>query len=235
MPPAIIAAGVTAAAAVGSAAISSSANKKASKAQQTAAQQQIAATQANRDYQYNLNAPTINQGQRAGDLYAGFLGAGGDAAASADALNTFRSSTGYKDLQTEGMKGVNAAVFARGQGQSGAALKALQDRASQIANSSSQQWMGGLNTLANRGDQARGLVAGIGLNSVNMQNQATQSAADAKSNSTLANAANTNNLIQNLLNAGSMAYGSSYKAPSAPMTGTPYLPTPNFNNWNGRY
>ncbi len=233
MPPVVIAAGVAAAGAIGGAVISGKASKKVAKQQQTAAAQQIAATNANREYQYNLNAPTINQGQRAGDLYAGFLGAGGNAAASADALNTFRNSTGYQDLQTEGMKGVNAAVFARGQGQSGAALKALQDRAAQIANSSSGQWMGGLNNLANQGAQARGLVAGIGLQSTAMNNQSTQNAADASSNATLAGAANTNNLIQNLLNAGAMAYGSSYQKPaSAPQAS--YLPTPNFNNWNGR-
>lgn len=236
MPPAIIAAGVTAVAAVGGAVISSKAAKKASRTQAAAADRQVAATTANRDYQYTLNAPTIAQGGRAGDLFAGFLGAGGDAAASKDALDTFRGSTGYADLQKEGMAAVNSNVFARGLGNSGAALKALQDRGVSIANSSSGQWMSGLNTIASRGDQARGLVAGIGINSTGMNNNAIQGAADARSNATLVGAANTNNLIQGLLNAGAMAYGSSYKAPttpSAPNAG--YMPTPNFNNWNGRY
>ena len=216
--------------------MSAKASSKASRAQQAGAASQIAATNANRDYQYNLSAPTIAAGNKAGDLFSGFLGAGGDAAASKDALDTFRGSTGYQDLQNEGMKGVNASVFAQGMGQSGAAMKALQDRASQIANGSSQQWLGGLNTLASRGDQSRGLVAGIGMNSTNMNNNATQGAADAKGNAALASAGNTNNLIQNLMNAGMSAYGSSYKTPQPQMpTARSYAPAPNFNNWNGRY
>jgi hypothetical protein len=211
MPPVIIAAGVAAAGAVAGSAISGRATTRAVNAQTAAADRQIANSNANRDYQYALNSPTINQGQRAGDLIAGFTGVGGDAAASADALQTFRNSTGYTDLQREGTRSTNAAVFAGGLGQSGAALKALQDRGTQIANSSSQQWLGNVGNIAQRGDQARSLVAGIGTNTVISNNNATQNAADAQSNGLLARAGNTNNLIQNLLNAGSFAYGSSYK------------------------
>ena len=221
MPPAIIAAGIGAAASVGGAVMSGKAAKKAARTQAKAADSQIAATNANRDYQYNLNAPTIAQGNRAGDLFAGFLGAGGDAAASKEALDTFRGSTGYADLQAEGAAAVNSNVFARGLGNSGAAFKALQDRGASIANSSSGQWMSGLNTMASRGDQSRGLVAGIGMNSTNMNNGAMQNSADARSNATLVGAANTNNLIQGLLNAGAMAYGSSYKAPVAAVAPKP--------------
>jgi hypothetical protein len=233
MPPVVIGAAIAGVGAVASAKIGSSASKKVAKGQQAAADAQIANSNANRDYQYQLNAPTIAQGQKAGDLYAGFLGAGGDAAASADALSTFRNSTGYTDLQREGGRSVNAGVFAGGLGQSGAALKALQDRGTQIANSSSQQWLGNLGSLASRGDASRGLVAGIGLNTVNSNNAATQNAADASGNATLIGASNTSNLIQNLLNAGATAYGSSYKTPSVPKES--YAPAPNFNNWNGKY
>ena len=224
MPPLVIAAGIGAVASVGGAIISGNASRKAANIQAQAADRQTQAATENRDYQYNLNAPAINQGQRAGDLYAGFVGAGGDPKASADALETFRGSTGYTDLQREGARGVNAAVFSIGQGQSGAAYKALQDRAIQTANSSSQQYLGNLSNLAQRGDNARGLVAGIGSNTVAQSNQATQNAADARGNAALANAGNTNNLISNLLNAGAVAYGSSYK-PKATTT-TPQYSAP---------
>jgi hypothetical protein len=211
MPPVIIAAGVAAAGAVAGSAINSSAARRASNQQQQSAREQTADTNANRDYHYNLNAPAINQGQRASDILAGFTGVGGDAAASADALQVFRNSTGYTDLQREGARSTNAAVFAGGLGQSGAALKALQDRGTQIANGSSQQFFGNVSSLASRGDAARGLVAGIGQNSVSANNNTSQNSADNQGNLALAQAGNTNSLIQNLLNAGATAYGSSYK------------------------
>jgi len=266
MPPVVIAGAVAGAGAIGSAAISSSAAKKAAKGQQQSAAAQIAAQKENRDYQYNLNAPTIAQGSRASELYAGFLGAGGgepttdweayvrgnpDAMAdwqkyhtdmnlsdygqyhykadgskrdlttfqtspqsagqaSAEALATFRGSTGYQDLLKQGLGAVNSNAYARGMGDSGATLKALQARGTAIADSSANQWLGGLTNLMNAGGQARGLVAGIGTNAVNANNQALQSAADASGNARMAAAGQTTSAIGSLLNAGAYAYGSSY-------------------------
>jgi hypothetical protein len=211
MPASIIAAGVAAVGAVVGAVTKGKALSKAERLQREAADRQIARADANRDYQYNLNAPTINQGQRASDILAGFTGVGGDAAASADALQTFRNSTGYTDLQREGARSTNAAVFSGGLGQSGAALRALQERATQIANGSSQQFFGNVSSIASRGDNARGLVAGIGQNTVSGNNQVTQNLADNQSNIAFARADNTSGLIQGLLNAGASAYGSSYR------------------------
>lgn len=213
MPPAIIAAGVAAAGATAGAVISSKAAKKAAKTQAASAAAQTSEAKANRDYQYNLNAPTIAQGGKAGDTIAALLGLGGDQAAADAGLQTFRNSSGYTDLQREGFKGVNASAFAKGLGDSGATLKALQDRGVQIANSSEQQYIGNLGDLAHRGDQSRGLVAGVGLNTVNSTNAATQNAADASSNAGLFAAGQTSSLIQNLLNTGAQAFGTSYRAP----------------------
>lgn len=268
MPPVLIGAGLAAAGAVGSAAINSSAAKSASKTQANAANAQIAANEANRDYQYNLNAPTIQQGDAAGNLYSNFLGVAtpgqGDYAAYAQAnpdvlsewqgnanddgfdslndyakfhyekfgqaegralpnsggvggsqaaLDTFRGSTGYQDLLKTGLGSVNANAYASGMGDSGATLKALQDRGTNIANTSAQQWLGNLGNLMSAGGQARGLVAGIGTNTVNASNAATQGAANASSNATLASAGQTSSALQGLLNAGAYAYGSSYQQP----------------------
>ena len=207
MPPVVVAGGLAAAGAIGGAAISSGAAKSAAKGAQNSANAQIAAQEANRDYQYNLNAPTIETGAKGSDLYAGLLGAGGgtDYAAyvqnnpdvlaeynrvgdqfgnledfgkfhyerfgqaegralpttssdggSAKALETFRGSTGYKDLLKQGLGAVNSNAYARGMGDSGATLKALQDRGTSIADSSANQWLGGLGNLMSAGGQARG-------------------------------------------------------------------------------
>lgn len=272
MPPVVIGAGIAAAGAVGSAAIGSSAAKKASKTQATAAGQQIAAQEANRDYQYSLNAPTIQQGDAASSLYSGFLGvptpveadygayaqanpdivqefqqkvlptgaftnlndyakyhyenygraegrvlptSGGSGGDSQAALDAFRGSTGYQDLMKQGLGAVNASAYASGMGDSGATLKALQDRGTNIANSSAQQWLGNLGNLMSAGGQARGLVAGIGTNTVNASNAATQNAANVSSNATLASAGQTSAALQSLLNAGAYAYGSSYQRPQS--------------------
>lgn len=292
MPPAIIGAGVAAVGGVASAAISSSAAKKASKTQAAAADRQIAASEANRDYQYNLNAPTIDTGNRANDLYAGFLGAGstdpdweayvranpdalanwqaiqgtpsaeqfgGDLAAfgqyhynkdgarrdltafsnpgggSQAALDTFRGSTGYQDLMKQGLGAVNANAYASGMGDSGATLKALQDRGTNIANSSAQQWLGNLGNLMSAGGQARGLVAGIGTNTVNANNSATQNAANVSSNATLASAGQTSSALQGLLNAGAYAYGSSYGGGSGFGAQPGYQTPPIWQPQNGIY
>lgn len=251
----------------------SSGAKKAAKIQAQTAREQIAATERNRDYQYDLNAPTIASGERAGDLYAGFLGAGDsggttdwgayvrgnpDAAAnwasvigtqsdtfggdinkfgqfhyqkdgsqrdlsaytsggggdggSAAALDAFRGSTGYKDLVSEGMSAVNANAYAKGMGRSGATYKALQERGASLADRSAQGWMGNLGTLMNLGGQARGVVAGVGTNSVNAANAASQGAADASSNASLVNGQNWSQALQGIGLAASQAYGSSYGA-----------------------
>ncbi len=254
----------------------SSSAKKAARIQQQTAREQIAATERNRDYQYGLNAPAIATGDRASNLYAGFLGAGDpagtvdwgayvrgnpDAAAnwaqvigtpadtfggdigrfgqyhyqkdgsgrdlsnftsgagdggSGAALDAFRGSTGYKDLVREGLAAVNSNAYARGMGNSGATLKALQDRGTSLADRSAQGWMGNLGTLINAGNAARGNVAGVGQSSVAATNAALSGAADASSNAALASGANWSNVLQNLGNAAIYAtgsgqpYGSSY-------------------------
>jgi len=219
MPPIAIAAGIGAAGAIGSAAISSGASKKASKAQASASQQQIQAATANRDYQYNLNAPTINAGNAATNTIQGLLNVGGDPAASRSALDTFRASSGYQDLLKTGLDAVNANAYARGMGNSGAALKALQAKGASIANSSMQGYLTNLTNLASSGAQARNTVAGVGSNTVNLTGQATQGAADAASNNALITGSNISSALGNLANLGASAFGSSYASPAATNAG----------------
>lgn len=216
------AAGIAAAGSVLGGVLGGKGAKKAAKIQQQTAQMQIAAANQNRDYQYSLNAPTITTGNNANDTMAGLLNVGGDAAASTKALGDFRASSGYNDLLTQGLKSVNAAGYSAGMGRSGATLKALQDRGTQIANSSEQQYLGNLGTLANLGTAARGLVAGVGTNTVNATNQSSQNAADASSNAALYSGSNWAKVLQNLAGAGASALGSSYGSGGSSGTGAIY-------------
>lgn len=195
--------------------------KKAAKIQAQAAQQQIAAQREAQAQITALNQPAITRGNEASSLYGGFLGVGGGSA-SAKALQTFRNSTGYQDLLKTGLGAVNANAYARGMGDSGATLKALQDRGATIANSSSQQWLGNLGNLINAGTQAAGNVAGVTQNVTNNISNIAQNAADNQSNAALARSSMWGNTFQNLANIGAYAYGSSYggnnsNAPNAGM------------------
>lgn len=183
--------------------------KSAARTQQQVAQQQIAAQQAALSQITNMNQPAITRGNEAAGLYGGLLGVG-DAAASQAALGTWRNSTGYQDLLQQGLGAVNANAYARGMGDSGAALKALQTRGTNIANQSQQQYLGNLGALINAGTQAAGNVAGITQNVTNANNQYLGNAADAQSNSALLQSANWQKALQGVFNAGSYALGSSY-------------------------
>ncbi|MFD2502125.1 hypothetical protein ACFSTI_29275 [Rhizorhabdus histidinilytica] len=198
--------------------------KKAAKIQRQAVQDQIAATERNRDYQYNLNAPTIELGTDADNTIAGLLNIGGDPAKSAAALAQFRDSSGYQDIVNEGLKAVRANAYAGGMGDSGAAYKALQDRGASLANRSLTGYLGQLTDVANRGGQARGLVAGVGTNSTNSINQAIQAGADASGNAAIIGGNALGQGLQGLLNAGAYALGSSYGGTSP--SGLPALPPP---------
>lgn len=228
--PLVAAAGISAAGSLLGGLFGGGGAAKAAKAQLKATREQIAATERNRDYQYNLNAPTIANSDRATDLFAGFVGAGDNPAAAQGALDTFRESSGYQDLVKEGLSAVNANAYAKGAGRSGATYKALQDRGTSIADRSAQGWMGNLGTLMNLGGQARGLVAGVGTNSVNATNAATQAGADASSNAALAQGQNWAQALQGIGLAASQAYGSSYgnggAATTSPWTLPPATTTP---------
>lgn len=211
MPPVIVAAGVAAAGAVGSAAIGSKASKKNAKAAASAQQQQIAAAEANRDYQYNLNAPAINFGNAADARIAGLLNIGGNQAESNAAYDAFKASTGYQSRLTEGLSASSNNAFAGGAGQSGAALKALQRYGQDYASRELGSYMGQLGGVSATGANARGLVAGVGQNATNQLINASQVNSQQQINANNQNAANSQNLIGNLVNAGLYAYGSSYK------------------------
>lgn len=204
------AAGITAAGSVLGGVLGGKGAKAAAKKQLQGVREQIAATERNRTYQYGLNAPTIDAGARALTGIEGLLNIGGDPAAATAARDQFRAGSGYQDLLDTGLAAVNSNAYARGMGNSGATQKALLRKATGIADQSQQGYIGNLLNVANLGGQARGLVAGVGTNSTNAINQATQNGADASSNAALLSSANWAQTLQNLANTGASYLGSSY-------------------------
>jgi hypothetical protein len=176
----------------------SSGTKKAVNPQLQATRDQIAASNANRDYQYSLNTPTINAGNDATGAINGFINGGNGGAG----LDAYRKSTGYQDLLNTGLAAVNSSAYAKGAGDSGAALKALQAKGTSIADQSAQGWLGSEFNLAGLGGAARSLVAGVGQNTTTANNAATQSGADAQSNGALVD---SSNLIKRLQQFGAQA------------------------------
>jgi hypothetical protein len=205
--------------------------KKAAKIAQQTAATQIAASNANRDYQYNLNAPEISNGRGADTTLAGLLNIGGDPAAAASAFDAYKGSTGYTTRLAEGENAINSNAYARGMGNSGATLKALTRFGQDYGSNEFGKYVGDLQGVSATGANARGLVANVGGNTVAANNAATGAAGDASANAALLNGSNWAKMFQQLGQAGAAAYGSSYGKPSAQdpsfLSATLPMPTPN--------
>lgn len=227
MPPVLIAGGIAAAGALGSAAIASSASSRNASTIANSQQSQIAAANANRDYQYNLNAPTIAHGGAADDRISALLNLGGDPAAAQAGFDAYRGSTGYDFRQSQGLNAINQHGFAGGTGQSGATLKAGMQFNQNIASDEFLKYLQEVGGVSAQGANARGLVAGVGNNATNQLINASQTGTNLQVGNTNTGAANQENLIQNLVNAGGFAFGSSYGSKtSAPPPPSYKLPPP---------
>jgi hypothetical protein len=123
---------------------------------QANAANQAAQTQANStNAQLNLLAQMYNQSR---DDMAPYRSAGqaGLGAYAANLAQPFQQTPGYQFLQNEAMRGVMANQSARGMVNSGATLRALQDRAAGIADQSYGQYMNRLAALSGIGQTAAG-------------------------------------------------------------------------------
>lgn len=236
MPLPLIAAGIAAAGAVGGGVIAAGASKKAARTAQDTATQQIAASNANRDYQYNLNAPAIASGAGADSRIQALLGLGGDAAAANDAFAGYRGSTGYDFRTQQGMGAINSNAYARGMGNSGATLKALTNYGQNAASAEFGNYLGQLGGVSASGASARGLVAGVGGAAANQQINALGDAGQAKAQSQLANGQIWSGVLQNLAGIGGAALGggrslgSSYYNPILNNAPRPIVTAPQFMN-----
>lgn len=207
--PLIAAAGISAAGSLISGITGGKGASKAAKTQQQTAQMQIAANNANRAQIQGLQQPNIDRGNAAGSTYAGLLGIGGDPAASAAALQTFRGSTGYQDLLNTGLGAVNSNAYARGMGDSGATMKALQTRGAAIGDQSQQQYLNNLYGLIQTGNSAIGTIAGVNTYTTNANNAALQSGSSAAQGAIISGATAQQQALTNLTNIGAN-FASSY-------------------------
>lgn len=215
MGASLIGAGISAAGQIGGAVAGGKSAKKVAEIQAQTADKQMAQTKQFYDDAVARDAPDIGYGNSAATLYNGAIGNGGDASASAKALEAFQNSTGYQTTLSNDLNAVNASAYAAGAGRSGAALKALQDRGAYDAQQSFQGWLGNLNTSVQTGANAKNSLTGAATTALNSNNQAIGNAGAASSNAALASGASTSNLLQNLGNIAANAYQSSY-APNQP-------------------
>ena len=208
----IIAAVIGGVAAIGGGLISShAANNASNRAAQAAASNNALQSQI-----YNSNkaliTPYVDRGNTAADALQGFLGLGGDPAKTQAAFQNYLNSTGYQFNLHQGLDAAEQSKAAQGLYNSGAALKALQDRGTSEAQLFGQNYINNLNTVANRGVNAAGTLTGAGQTYAGAVGANNNSAASAAGNAGLVGAAQTNGLIGNALSAfgqirGQSSYG----------------------------
>lgn len=100
-------------------------------------------------------------GRKAG-MGGSLAGGGNTAAGQQSALSNWANSGGMKFLMDEGTDAVNSNFYARGLGQSGAAMKGLEKYRSGLASTYLNQYMDNLFKLSNLGIQAGGILTSAG-------------------------------------------------------------------------
>lgn len=206
--------------------------KKAAKIQQQTTREQIAANNANRDFLTNLSQPNLDRGNWAGGIYAGLLGQG-DATAAREAQETWRGSTGYQDLLKTGLDSINANAYARGLGDSGATMKALQAKGMALADQNQQTYLANLGNLIQTGNSAIGNIAGVATQATQANSGALQAGADASSNAALASSGAWQQALRNLTNIGMGAVTPGATMGSSYGGGSGFWGGPN-GNWPGQ-
>jgi hypothetical protein len=196
IPALIIGAGTVAGAAIsGSAADSAAHTAGATAAQNDALQSQI--------YGSNkaLAQPYVDAGDRAETALNGFLGLGGDPAATQKAFNDYLDSTGYQFNLDQGLGAVSQSKAAAGLLGSGSTLKALDAYGTGLADQYGQQYVGNLQNEVSTGQNAVNGLTGAGQSYANAVSSNNNAAAATAANAGLAGASNTNALIGNALSA----------------------------------
>ncbi len=196
--------------------------KKAAKIQAQSAAQQTAALQAMYNTNRELMTPTFNNGAAAQSRLNTLLGLpGGD---GSNAAATLAATPGYQFQLNQGVQAVNANAYARGMGNSGAAMKALQDRGNGLAHQNYNNYVNQVGSVADRGVSAmNGLVAQGNL-TTGAVNQVAQGNADSQAANAVYQGTNLANTLKGLAGSAGEAFGSSYGSkpnlsPGAGMTG----------------
>ncbi len=221
MPIALIAAGVGAVGSIGGALISSNAAGNAADiAAQTAAENNALQLQIYNEDK-GLAQPYIDRGNAAGTELNGFLGLGGDPAATKAAFDTYLNSTGYKFNFDQGQNAVTSSKAASGLLDSGSTLKALDQFGTDLADQYGQQYVGDLSGVSGQGLSALGGLEGAGQNA-NQASSNNNNAAGIAATAGLTSAGQINGLLSNAFSAyGAFRGGSSFASGSG---GAPYNP-----------
>ena len=136
MPVALIGAGIAAAGSVAGGVASGKGASKAAQIQANSANQQLALQKSIYDQNATRFGTDIQSGDAASGRINDLLGLSGN---KIDASTLLHNTPGYQFRVDEALKGVNSNAYATGQGDSGATLKALQDRAMGVADSTFQR------------------------------------------------------------------------------------------------
>lgn len=104
--------------------------------------------------------PALGYVTQGGNAVANLLGVGGGD--QTGALSNFANSGGFKFLLDEGTDSINSNFYARGLGESGAAMKGLEKYRSGLASTYLQQYTDNLLNLAKLGLGAGGVMADAG-------------------------------------------------------------------------
>jgi hypothetical protein len=158
---------------------------------------------------YNTNsaneAPYIQSGDAANTALQGFLGLGGDPAASQKALNDYLGSTGYQFTLNQGLDAAESNAASKGMLNSGSTLEALDNYGAGVAQQYGQQYEGDLQNVVSTGANAANALAEQGEDYASQVSSNNNSAARATANAALSGGSNVNSLIGNALTA--YAYG----------------------------
>jgi|GEM_PF-1649192 len=230
MPAVVIGGLLAAGGAVAGAAISSGAASSAANTAATTAANNDALQSQIYNSNKGLAQPYIDAGTNAETALQGFLGIGGDPAASQKALNDYLNSTGYQFTKQQGLDAVTQSKAASGLLGSGATLKALDAYGAGLADQYGQQYEGNLQGLANTGQSAASGLAGAGQSYANAVTGNNNNAANTAANATLTGASATTSAINNAIKGiGAVVGGSSFAPPAnainpgfgvaAPLTG----------------
>lgn len=174
---------------------------KAAKAQKDATTQNNALQREIYGQNQQALSPYMQRGNAAGDMLSQLIMGGTGAQ---DAFRQFQQGTGYQNVLRESLGSVNSNAYARGMGDSGATLKALQDRAGQVAQGSFGQYAGLLGNQQGVGLSAASALAGVGQGYANNVGANNNANATAQGNAALNTAGQINGMLNNAT--GMLAY-----------------------------
>jgi len=110
-------------------------------------------------------SPMLASGNKATNIIAGLLGAGGDPAASSEAFENYKGQAGYAPALRELTRGITGVAAAKGLLNSGSFGKALLSRAGDLSSQYFGNFLQQLSGLSGLGLQAGNLISGSGSTS----------------------------------------------------------------------